>query len=325
MASSKQDDFDIETYLRTEANEFTKSEEVERIMGIFRAASGGRSGAVASFSAEKPPKEDTDAAGDDQEGAGAGAGGSAASAGGKVTLDPVAVLGLAGHEYVTCELSERSIKQQYRRRSLLVHPDKCHHKDAAAAFELLAQAQIALLRPALRRPLLALLRDARAAAFTRARPPLPVPKLLPRPDSDPAAVPAPTFDPLNPPEPPEPLYEPVDAAAIIARYPSIVAEIQATVRQMLFDVLNRDRIRLKNEKERKLAEAERELAERRRKMDHNKLWEETRESRVDNWRKFSSGKTSKKKKKEDELPGALPPEIARQLAQQAASAGSRPK
>ncbi|KAJ1343491.1 GTP cyclohydrolase-2 [Batrachochytrium salamandrivorans] len=92
------------------------------------------------------------------------------------------------------------------------------------------------------------------------------------------------------------------------QFPSIGADIQAKTRKLLYELLNRDKIRLENAEGRRLAEAERELAERRRKMEHNKNWEATRDSRVDNWRKFQTGKTKKKtKKREDALPpGALP-------------------
>lgn len=43
------------------------------------------------------------------------------------------------------DANREEIKRQYRKVSLLVHPDKCSHPKASDAFDILGQAQAALL------------------------------------------------------------------------------------------------------------------------------------------------------------------------------------
>eukprot|EP01023_Acetabularia_acetabulum_P025730 TRINITY_DN24567_c0_g1_i3.p1 TRINITY_DN24567_c0_g1~~TRINITY_DN24567_c0_g1_i3.p1 ORF type:complete len:305 (-),score=72.36 TRINITY_DN24567_c0_g1_i3:224-1138(-) len=45
---------------------------------------------------------------------------------------------------------EEEIRKQYRKLSLMVHPDKCVHEKASDAFEILKQAQVELLDPEMR-------------------------------------------------------------------------------------------------------------------------------------------------------------------------------
>lgn len=58
---------------------------------------------------------------------------------GAFKLNPFEQLG------VNFDADRDAIKRQYRKVSLLVHPDKCAHPRAADAFDILGQAQAALL------------------------------------------------------------------------------------------------------------------------------------------------------------------------------------
>ncbi|KAH6576262.1 hypothetical protein BASA50_001411 [Batrachochytrium salamandrivorans] len=264
------DDLDVETYLRLESNDFNQRKEVERILALHAANSANH----------------TDAHSTDSE--------ASLSA-----VNPVELLDLPLSVYVTCDIQDRAVKLQYRKRSLLVHPDKCTHPRAQEAFNLLKKAEAAIMDLDKRKPILGFMFEARALVFLEKG--IPVPKVhtpvLPRQSEDAEPLP-----------PAMPVSDPIDVHGILAQFPSIGADIQAKTRKLLYELLNRDKIRLENAEGRRLAEAERELAERRRKMEHNKNWEATRDSRVDNWRKFQTGKTKKKtKKREDALPpGALP-------------------
>ncbi len=58
---------------------------------------------------------------------------------GAFKLNPFEQLG------VNFDANRDDIKRQYRKVSLLVHPDKCSHPRASDAFDILGQAQAALL------------------------------------------------------------------------------------------------------------------------------------------------------------------------------------
>ncbi|KAI8923761.1 hypothetical protein BC831DRAFT_469513 [Entophlyctis helioformis] len=303
----------ILTWQTRQSNDFNQRQEVERILAVHASlapvqlpdASGNvqleqlQSTLEQQLLAEQAAHDSAASSS-----SGSGSGSSATTSIGAAQLNPIDVLDLPLSVYITCAIEDRLVKTQYRKRSLLVHPDKCSHARAQEAFDLLKKAENTIMDPAKRKRLLGFLIDARAAVFMAkgVRPPkiqTPAgPKLaLDAPESAASAAAAAAGMPVT--------AEAIDAAALEAQFPGLGKEIQTETRKLLFDLVNRDRIRLKNDMERKLAQAERDTAERKRKMEHQKTWEESREERVGNWRKFQQG-VGKKKRKKDELPGALP-------------------
>ncbi|EGF80293.1 hypothetical protein BATDEDRAFT_25219 [Batrachochytrium dendrobatidis JAM81] len=263
------DDLDLDTFLRLESNDFNQRKEVERILALHAASTTIEPVDGEAFLS---------------------------------SVNPIELLDLPLTIYVTCDIQDRSIKLQYRKRSLLVHPDKCTHPRAQEAFDLLKKAEAAIMDPVKRKAILGFMFEARAIVFMAKKIPLPKVHTPVQTKQAEDAAPLPPVMPVS---------EPVDVRGILEQFPQIGTEIQTQTRKLLYELLNRDKIRMENAEGRRLAEAERELSERRRKMEHNKNWEATRDSRVDSWRKFQTGKTKKKKKKDDDLPpGAIPYNIA---------------
>ncbi|KAJ3279115.1 hypothetical protein HK104_001733 [Borealophlyctis nickersoniae] len=231
------DDFDVDTYLRTQSNAFNQDKEVEELLALHAQ-----------------------------------------------TNNPLELLNLPPSAWTTLVIDLPSVKKQYRRRSLLLHPDKCKHPKAQEAFDVLKKAEAELTDDEKRPGLLVLVRDARDAVFRKKGLKIPPPPL--RPGVKPT------------PEEEKALKEiPVD--------PNLADEIRLEARKIIQDMQMRDRLRLKNDVERKMSEAEKLAGEKKRKQEHDKLWEETRDSRVGNWRKFMKDGAKKKKRKNDNDPYAV--------------------
>ncbi|CAI2171321.1 1777_t:CDS:2 [Funneliformis geosporum] len=145
--------------------------------------------------------------------------------------------------------TEKDIKNAYRRKSLLIHPDKTSHPKAQEAFSLLKKAKITLIN--------------------------------------------------------EQKLKPNDS---IINTPEFNLQIKQKTKEILIEQELRRRKLLKRDLEAQglaAQKAEQVEKERKRKAEEDKLWEETREQRVNNWRDFqtkknssnSSGSSAKKKKK----------------------------
>jgi DnaJ homolog subfamily C member 8 len=164
---------------------------------------------------------------------------------------------------------ESEIKMQYRKKSLLIHPDKTKNPAAPSAFDALKKAQIVLMDEKQRAYLDEAIVDGRTLLM-RER------KLTP--DS---------------PEMREPMP----------------AEIKRAWREMTVKVLveqeARRRKQLKaqmQEEGREQKKQDEEVEARKRKREHEQAWESTRDARIGSWREFSKTKASggggeKKKKK----------------------------
>ncbi|RKO85143.1 hypothetical protein BDK51DRAFT_22478, partial [Blyttiomyces helicus] len=194
------------------------------------------------------------------------------------TRNPIELLDLPSTTWTTLHVDTRAVKLSYRKRSLLLHPDKCKHPRAQEAFETLKKAESELMDDEKRKMLVNMIRDSRDLVFRKKG--IKIPKavgeeLAEVPDDLPAEVPD---------------------------------LVRLEVRRAMADLENRDKVRLKNEFERRLTEAEQKAEERKRKLEHDKLWEETREERVGNWRKFMKDGVKKKKKRrtDSDVPG-MPP------------------
>ncbi|RMZ75996.1 hypothetical protein DV738_g5150, partial [Chaetothyriales sp. CBS 135597] len=164
---------------------------------------------------------------------------------------------------------DSDIKNVYRKKSLLIHPDKTKNPQAPEAFDRLKKAQSALLDEGQRKHLDECISDARLLLMRQYK------------------------------------YT-VDSEEL--KTDEFKQEWRRKTIEVLVDAEARRRRQIKakmQEEGREKAKEEAEIEERKRKRDHEKKWEETREQRIDNWRQFQKGskkaEEGKKKKKLKEL------------------------
>ncbi|KAK9328480.1 hypothetical protein V1520DRAFT_345920 [Lipomyces starkeyi] len=157
------------------------------------------------------------------------------------------------------------IKAQYRRKSLLIHPDKTTNPDAPTAFDQLKKAQDELLDDKKRGILDSVFSDAR--------------RLVMR--SKGWGVDHPDVDGKE-----------------------FVKEWRVMVGKMLEEDKGRREKLAKAQMQaegRERERTEREVEERKRKREMEKKWEDTRDERISNWRDFKKGGAKKKKAKTNVL------------------------
>ncbi|KAJ3217712.1 hypothetical protein HDU67_007408 [Dinochytrium kinnereticum] len=192
--------------------------------------------------------------------------------------NPIEVLDLPGKVWTEGKLDPREIKVSYRKKSLLLHPDKCKHPNAQDAFEMLKKAESELMDDGKRAWLMALIGEARIIVLKK--------KGIGVTGKPGAAAAIPSFE-----------KEPAAAG-------ELAAAIKVQTRQLLVDQGSRDSLRIKNEVERKQQEANAVAEDRKRKAEYDKAWEQTRETRVGSWRNFlKDGSKKKKAKKGDDVLG----------------------
>ena len=141
----------------------------------------------------------------------------------------------------------------YRKKSLLIHPDKTKNPQAPEAFDRLKKAQTVLLDEAQRKHLDECISDAR--------------QLLMRQHKY-------TAD-----------SEELKSEEFLQQWRKKTVEV-------LVDAEARRRRQLKaqmQEEGREQAKEEAELEERKRKRDHERDWEKTRDTRINSWREFQKG------------------------------------
>lgn len=160
---------------------------------------------------------------------------------------------------------DSDIKVVYRKKSLLIHPDKTKNPQAPEAFDRLKKAQTALLDEKQRQHLDECIADAR--------------QLLIR----------------------EHKYT-VDSEEL--KTEEFKQEWRRKTVEVLVEAEARRRRQMKakmQEEGREQAKQDAELEERKRKRDHEKKWEDTRDQRIGSWREFQKGskkgEEQKKKKK----------------------------
>ena len=160
---------------------------------------------------------------------------------------------------------ESDIKIVYRKKSLLIHPDKTKNPQAPEAFDRLKKAQTALLDEKQRQHLDECIADARQLLIRQHK------------------------------------YT-VDSEEV--KTDEFKAEWRKKTIEVLVEAEARRRRQMKakmQEEGREKAKEDAELEERKRKRDHEKSWEETREERIGSWRDFQKGvkkgDEQKKKKK----------------------------
>lgn len=176
-----------------------------------------------------------------------------------------------------CEMKE--IPRAYRKLSLLVHPDKCKHKDAKAAFDALGQAQKLLLDEDFKRALDFNLQQARDSVLKNW-------KKEARED----AVLRVKYQGNK-----EGMFED------FCKTDEFHERWKYEARNYIVDLEWRRRklaLRIKGEEKRVTEEEKAEAAQRRQEYKEKKEWEreDKREERVSGWRDFMKGKKAKKSK-----------------------------
>lgn len=165
------------------------------------------------------------------------------------------------------EADEKQITKIYRKKSLLIHPDKVKDSRAEHAFSLLKQASIHLLDEKKRNSLDEVVMSARVLCLRE------------------LGLPANTES---------------EDQRLRGLIPSFDERVRKETKEMMIDdeVRRRRAIRIQlateGEEQRKRENAENE---RKRKVEEKEQWENNRQDRIDNWRQFQKGGTSGKSKK----------------------------
>jgi DnaJ family protein C protein 8 len=178
---------------------------------------------------------------------------------------------------VDIDASTEEINKQYRKRSLLVHPDRCKHPQAKIAFQLLATAKKEIEEEGRKNVLKATVNDAKAMIIHQRK--------------------------LKPGDP----YLKTSAFEL---------ELRKQVNKILADIEWRKRQlerRMTEEEGRAKKEEEEKKELKRKKAEAEKNWEDQRDSRVAEWRNFLSKdkkRKTKRVKKESELSNSVAMKIA---------------
>jgi len=181
---------------------------------------------------------------------------------------------LTYHSYAVLDLQpgvpEKDIKIQYRKKSLLIHPDKTKNPAAPDAFDRLNKAQTALLDEKQREYLDECISDARRLLIREHKYTVDSPELK------------------------------TDEFKIEWRKKTVWVLLEEEARR-------RRQLKAQMQEEgREQRKEDEEIEARKRKRDHDKKWEDTREERIGSWRDFQKGKKTgdeKKKKKKMKVLG----------------------
>ncbi|KAH0833036.1 DnaJ-domain-containing protein [Lanmaoa asiatica] len=170
------------------------------------------------------------------------------------------------------------IKRKYRQLSLFIHPDKTPHPRAPDAFDILKKAEAELSETSKRTELDATIASARSTLLRALSLP---PNLT---DDDPR------------------LKNLADDPKMKAQ--GLTTPWRIMLKEKIKEVLIEEEVRRRKAVRMNLAneglearKKEEEVATKKRKAEEDKAWEESRESRVDSWRSFSSNSKKKKKTK----------------------------
>ncbi|KAJ7650189.1 DnaJ domain-containing protein [Roridomyces roridus] len=162
--------------------------------------------------------------------------------------------------------TNEEIKKRYKQLSLFIHPDKCSHARAPEAFDILKKAEAELSEEAKRENIDAVIAQSRSLILKSLSLPLNTPSTDP---------------------------------ALRRLEPSFKVRMRAQTKELLIDEELRRRKAIKMNLANEGLEArmkDEEVATKKRKAEDDKLWEASREQRVDSWRSFSNTKKKKKTK-----------------------------
>ncbi|KAF7336711.1 J domain-containing protein spf31 [Mycena venus] len=163
--------------------------------------------------------------------------------------------------------TSEEIKKRYKQLSLVIHPDKTPHPRAPEAFDLLKKAESDLSDEAKRENIDAVIAQSRALILKSLSLPLNTP------NTDPA---------------------------LRRLDPSFKFRMRTQTKELLIEEELRRRKAIKMNLANEGLEArmkDAEVAGKKRKAEEDKVWEDTREQRVDSWRSFSNNSKKKKKTK----------------------------
>jgi len=180
---------------------------------------------------------------------------------GAFKLNPYDILG------VELDADENEIHKAYRKKSLLIHPDRFHHPRGPEAFDLLKKAETDLLNEEKRKLLDKTIADARMLVLRS----LGVPSDAPD-----------THDKIR------------------FLRPPLRERVKAKAKEIMIDEELRRRRTVKMTMIAEGAEAQRaekEQTERKRKTEEKAKWEDSREARVTDWRSFQKGGKKAKRPK----------------------------
>ncbi|KAJ7126878.1 hypothetical protein C8R44DRAFT_617399 [Mycena epipterygia] len=162
--------------------------------------------------------------------------------------------------------SAEAIKKRYKQLSLTIHPDKTSHARAPEAFDLLKKAESELSDEAKREDIDAVITQSRALILKALSLPLTTPSTDP---------------------------------ALRRLDPSFKTRMRAQTKELLIEEELRRRKAIKMNLANEGLEArmkDAEVAGKKRKAEEDRVWEDTRDQRVDSWRTFSNTKKKKKTK-----------------------------
>ncbi|KAI8916346.1 hypothetical protein EDD86DRAFT_198325 [Gorgonomyces haynaldii] len=199
--------------------------------------------------------------------------------------DPFLILGLGEDLYIKLKVTEKEIKMQFRKKSLLVHPDKAKHPKAFEAFEILKKAEQQCLNPARQEMIFRAIKDARDEVFYKRGI-----KIIETKERSMFSDEAP---------------EEMDFDKIKRENPGLAEDIQKQFYLNLVDKLRRDTLRLKNGLGREIKMQDLLIKEAKIQREEKKKLEKTDDSGTKSWKKFEATGVKKKKKKEKPL-GSLP-------------------
>ncbi|KAI1470679.1 DnaJ-domain-containing protein [Daldinia caldariorum] len=160
---------------------------------------------------------------------------------------------------------ESDIKLAYRKKSLLIHPDKTKNPQAPEAFDRLKKAQTELMDEKHRERLDEAIADARMLLIRENKWTVDSPEL---------------------------------------KTEEFAKKWREKTREVLIDNELRRKRQLKaqmQEEGREQRKVDQELEERKRKRQHEQDWESTRDQRIDSWRQFQKSKSGDDKKKKKKL------------------------
>jgi len=166
------------------------------------------------------------------------------------------------HRYAVLDLQpgvpDSDIKITYRKKSLLIHPDKTKNPQAPEAFDRLKKAESTLMDEKQRQHLDECISDARQLLIRE--------KKITVDDEE-------------------------------LKTDEFLVEWRRKTVEVLIDAEARRRRQMKaqmQEEGREQAKEDAQIEERKRKRDHEKKWEDTREERIGSWRVFQKGEAKKK-------------------------------
>ncbi|KAJ7928922.1 hypothetical protein B0H13DRAFT_2544862 [Mycena leptocephala] len=162
--------------------------------------------------------------------------------------------------------TSEEIKKRYKQLSLVIHPDKTPHPRAPEAFDLLKKAESELSDKDKRENIDAVIAQSRSLILKSLSLPLTTPSTDP---------------------------------ALRRLDPSFRVRMRTQTKELLIEEELRRRKAIKMNLANEGLEArmkDAEVAGKKRKAEEDKVWEDTRDQRVDSWRSFSNGKKKKKTK-----------------------------